>query len=393
MKKKKIAYLDCFSGVSGDMFLGALLDAGLPMEELERALATMPLGGYRLEAAKVSRCGLSGSHFRVHVEQKSHHRDLGDIRGIITSSGLNPDIKARSLEMFERLARVEAAAHGTDPEKVLFHEVGAVDSIIDIVGSVFAFQFMGIDSLHVSPLPLGSGFVKSSHGLIPIPAPATVALLEGVPVYDSGQRREMVTPTGALIVTSLGSSFGSMPPMLVRGTGYGAGSADPEDRPNLLRILIGEAWGETGTDTVVVIETNVDDMSPEWSGYLMERLFERGALDVIFSPAQMKKNRPGLRIEIIGRPGDRNALMELLLLESTALGARFHYSARTVMERQTTVLNSPWGPFRVKEITGAGGRKEYRPEYDECRKIAVEKNIPLRDVFAWVTGLGEPWRG
>lgn len=392
MKKNKIAYLDCFSGISGDMFLGALLDAGLSFKKLEEALSTLPLTGYRLEAEAVLRCGLAGRHFRVHVEKDTHHhhRNIGSIREIIASSALSEGVKAKSIGMFERLAHIEAAAHGTEPEKVHFHEVGAVDSIIDIVGSVFGVEEMGIGKLHVSPLPLGSGFVKASHGLIPLPAPATVALLEGVPVYDSGQRREMVTPTGALLVTSLGSSFGPMPPMMIRKTGYGAGTGNPEGRPNLLRILLGEPWDGINTDTVAVVETNLDDMSPEWLGYLMERLLDRGALDVSFCPVQMKKNRPGVRVEIIGRPGDKNALMEILLQESTALGARFRYTERTVLARKSAVLESPWGPLQVKEITDSAGHRTYRPEFEECRKIAIERNIALKDIFAWVMGSGEP---
>ena len=393
-EKTKIAYLDCFSGVSGDMFLGALLDAGLSMKELEAALETLPLGGYRMEAETVVRSGLAGRCFRVHVEKKTHHhRNVGIIREIIASSALSETVKTRSIGMFERLARVEAAAHGTDPEKVHFHEVGAVDSIIDIVGSVFGIEALGISSLHVSPLPLGSGFVKTSHGLIPLPAPATVALLEGAPVYDSEQRREMVTPTGALLVTSLGSSFGPMPPMVIHKVGYGAGSGDPEGRPNLLRILLGERWDGTDTDTVAVIETNLDDMSPEWSGYLMERLFETGALDVGFLPVQMKKNRPGIRVEIIGRPADKDALIDVLLRESTALGARFRYTARTVLKRKPAVVDSPWGPIQVKEVTCSDGRRTHRPEFDECRRVARAKNIPLKDVFAWVIGWGGPRGG
>lgn len=391
--KMKLAYLDCFSGVSGDMFLGALLDAGLPFGELEAALETMPLGGYSLESETVSRSGLAGRTFRVHIQKETHHpRNVRAICGIIEASGLSERVKAGSIEMFERLAWVEAVAHGTEPEKVHFHEVGAVDSIIDIVGSVFGLEALGIEDLYVSPLPLGSGFVKTAHGQIPVPAPATVALLEGIPVYDSGQRREMVTPTGALLVTSLGCSFGRMPPMKVHKVGYGAGSGDPEGRPNLLRILLGEPWGGTSTDTVVVIETNVDDMSPEWMGYLMERLFEHGALDVVFSPTQMKKNRPGARVEIIGRPPDRDALMEVLLRESTALGTRFRYSERMVLGRKNVVVESPWGPFQVKEVTGTDGRKTYLPEFNECRRVAVEKDIPLKEVFAWAIAFGEPWR-
>ncbi|MFO8090787.1 MAG: nickel pincer cofactor biosynthesis protein LarC [Desulfatiglandaceae bacterium] len=392
----KIAYLDCFSGVSGDMFLGALLDAGLPVENLRNALGTLPLRGYEIESETVLRSGIAGCSFKVHVENKEHqHRNVGMIREMINSSGLSEWVKARSVEMFERLARVEGAAHGRDPEKVHFHEVGAVDSIIDIVGGVYGVEALGINELHVSALPLGSGFVESAHGFIPLPAPATAALLEGVPVYDSEQRREMVTPTGALLVTTMAASFGGMPSMTVRRIGYGAGSSDPKGRPNLLRIILGEPEKpESGadTETVAIIKTNVDDMTPENVGFLMERLFDAGALDVVFCPVHMKKNRPGVRIEIIGRPGDKDALINVVLRESTSLGVRFRYSARMVLERRQVTVESPWGAMPVKEVIGPEGRKAYMPEFEECRKVALERNIALKEIFAWVSALGEPWR-
>jgi len=389
----KIAYLDCFSGVSGDMFLGALLDAGLPMEDLRCALATLPLGGYRIESETVLRSGIAGCSFKVHVESREHHhRNVGMIREIIHSSELSEWVKTRSVAMFERLAGVEAAAHATDPEKVHFHEVGAVDSIIDIVGGVYGIEALGIKELHVSALPLGSGFVECAHGSIPLPAPATTALLEGVPVYDSGQRREMVTPTGALLVTTMAASFGGMPPMTVRGTGYGAGTSDPEGYPNLLRIILGESPAGAYTDTVAVIETNVDDMTPEAVGFLMERLFDAGALDVVFCPVHMKKNRPGVRIEIIARPGDKDTLIDVVLRESTSLGVRFRYSARMILERRQVRVESPWGGISVKEVIGPEGRKSYLPEFDECKRIALARKIALKEIFAWVSALGEPWR-
>jgi pyridinium-3,5-bisthiocarboxylic acid mononucleotide nickel chelatase len=389
----KIAYLDCFSGVSGDMFLGALLDAGLPWEHLQNALATLPLSGYKIESETVLRSGIAGCSFKVHVENKEHHhRNVGMIREIIHSSGLSEWVKAQSIAMFERLANVEAAAHGMEPEKVHFHEVGAVDSIIDIVGGVYGVEALGIDELHVSALPLGSGFVECAHGSIPLPAPATAVLLEGVPVYSSNQRREMVTPTGALLVTTMAASFGRMPPMQIRRVGYGAGSSDPKGRPNLLRIMLGEPSAGTDTETVAVIETNVDDMTPESVGFLMERLFDVGALDVAFCPVYMKKNRPGVRIEIIGRPGDKDSLIAVVLRESTSLGVRFRYSDRVVLERRPATVESPWGAMPVKEVVGPEGRKVYRPEFDACRKVALEKNVALKEIYAWVSALGEPWR-
>ncbi len=375
------------------MFLGALLDAGLALEDLRSALATLPLKGYRIESETVLRSGIAGRSFKVLLEnEEHHHRNVGMIREIIHASGLSEWVKKLSIEMFERLARVEGAAHGTDPEKVHFHEVGAVDSIMDIVGGVFGVEAVGIEKLYASALPLGSGFVSCAHGSIPLPAPATLALLEGVPVYDSGQCREMVTPTGALLVTSLASSFGSMPPMTIRRVGHGAGSGDPEGRPNLLRIVVGESASGSATETVAVIETNVDDMTPEGVGFLMERLFAVGALDVTFCPVHMKKNRPGIKIEIVGRPEDKDLLVSVLLQESTSLGVRFRYSERTVLERRQVTVESPWGPLPVKEIVGLDGRKAYMPEFEACRKVALERNMALKEVFAWVSAFGAPWR-
>ncbi len=282
---------------------------------------------------------------------------------------------------------MEGEIHNRLPEEVHFHEVGAIDSIIDIVGTVYALERLDIGSLYVSSLPLGSGLVMTAHGNIPVPAPATIALLKGIPVCDAGIPHEMVTPTGAALIKGLATSFGSMPPMVVREIGYGAGTRDLPDRPNLLRILIGEEQSGKTVDTVVVLETNVDDISPEWLGYLMDRLFDAGALELVFSPVQMKKNRPGVQIQVIGRPDKKELLMEIMVRESATLGIRFRYSQRRVLARSFSEVDSPWGKIKVKKVMLKQGPPLLVPEYDVCKEIASKNNIPLREVYLWVTAL------
>jgi uncharacterized protein (TIGR00299 family) protein len=386
----KTAYLDCFSGISGDMFLGALIDAGLSFDELNRKLRTLPVDGYRLEIRKEARNLIFGTRFLVIPEKKEQpHRNLRAIRGIIDQGGFNNSIKKKSIEIFEDLAKVEGNVHNLSPEEVHFHEIGGVDSIIDIVGTVYAIETMGIQTLSASPLPLGSGFVKTAHGRIPVPSPATIALLKGIPVFDSGLRHEIVTPTGAALAKGLASSFGPIPPMVIKNVGYGTGKKKLHDRPNLLRILIGHQQTEDQTDTVVILETNIDDTNPEWLGYLMDRLFNAGALDVVFLPVQMKKNRPGIQVQVMGRPEQKDILMEIMFLESTTIGIRFRYGQRKVLESCVTEIESPWGKIKVKKVTNKDGEAFLLPEYEECRKVALENNLPLKEIFYWVMALNK----
>ena len=388
----KTAYLDCFSGLSGDMFLGSLLDAGLSFDQLKQCLQTLPFHGYDLELKRETRNQISGTRFMVHLDEghyKKHghkNRDLKAISEVIDQGDLTDSTKKKSMAIFESLARVEGHIHNLPPDRVHFHEVGAVDSIIDIVGTVYALEILGIERLLVSPLPLGSGFVKTAHGRIPVPAPATLALLKGVPVLNSGVQQEMVTPTGAALATGLAASFGPMPPMVVQNVGYGVGSRELPDRPNLLRIIIGHEEHGKQTDTVVVLETNLDDMRPEGLGYLMERLFRAGALDVVFLPVQMKKNRPGVQVQVIGRPEQKNRLMEIMVQETTTLGIRFRYSQRMVLERNQEAVESPWGKISVKRVI-RNKSTHLVPEYDVCREIALKNNIPLRDIYQWIDRL------
>jgi len=383
--KMKTAYLDCFSGISGDMFLGAMLDAGLPFEELRDALHTLPLEGYRLELEREERNHLYGTRFTVRVNESGRAvRDMASIRGIIHKSGLSDEVKDKSIEIFESLAREEGNVHNCSPEEVHFHEVGAIDSIIDITGTVFGLEYSGISSLYSSSLPLGSGFVETDHGRIPLPAPATIALLKGVPVYDAGLKSEMVTPTGAALVKGLALSFGPMPPMTIEKTGYGVGSRELPDRPNLLRIIIGREEVAPGVETVVVLEANLDNTSPEWLGFLMERLFDEGALDVLFCPVQMKKNRPGILVQVMGRPQEKDALMDIVFRESTTLGIRFRYTQRKILDRSQMKIKSPWGGMSVKRVIRPDGSAFIMPEYDVCRKIALKSEVPLKEIYNWV---------
>ena len=384
----KTAYLDCFSGVSGDMFLGSLLDAGLPFHELRERLLTLPINGYQIETKREARNQIFGTRFLVSLDEgRDDHRGLRAIREVISQGDLPETVKEKSIQIFESLAKVEGEIHNRPPEEIHFHEVGAVDSIIDIVGTVWALERLDIGSLCVSALPLGSGFVMTAHGKIPVPAPATIALLKGIPIFESGIPHEMVTPTGAALIKGLATSFGSMPPMVVREIGYGVGTRDLPDRPNLLRIFIGEEQSGKTVDTVVVLETNVDDISPEWLGYLMDRLFDAGALDVIFFPIQMKKNRPGVQIQVIGRPDKKELLMEIMARETATLGIRFRYSQRRVLPRSFSEVDSPWGKIKVKKVMLEQGSPLLVPEYDVCKKIASKNNIPMREVYLWVTAL------
>jgi uncharacterized protein (TIGR00299 family) protein len=386
----KIAYLDCFSGISGDMLLGALLDAGLDFEVLRKALGSLPLEGYTLEKKREERGGLFGTLFLVRVErERQEHRGLKDIAKIIRAGGLSKEVQDRSIQIFESIAQEEGKIHNRPADEVHFHEVGAVDSIMDIVGSVFGIEYLGIASLFVSSLPLGSGFVETQHGRIPIPAPATIALLKGIPVYDSGLEHELVTPTGAALVNGLASSVGSMPAMTIDRVGYGVGSRTLPDRPNLLRIIMGRDQTEKQVDTVVTLEANLDDTNPEWLGFLMGRLFEAGALDVAFCPIQMKKNRPGILVQVIGKPELKDTLMDVLFRESTTLGIRFHYSQRKVLPRSEAEVESPWGRMRVKEVLRPDGTSYFLPEYEACREIAEQKKIPIREVYDWVASLNK----
>jgi uncharacterized protein (TIGR00299 family) protein len=383
----KTAYLDCFSGISGDMFVGALLDAGLSFDKLKKALVTLPLGDYSLDAKQGKKNGLTATRFIVKEAKKkgNQHRNLTDIKGIISQGDLSNEVKDRCFHIFESIAREEGKIHGLPHNKVHFHEVGALDSVIDIVAVAFGIESLGIGSISASSLPLGTGFTETGgHGRIPLPAPATLALLKGIPVYDSGLEHELVTPTGAALVKEFSSSFGTMPPMIIESVGYGAGSRDLPDRPNLLRILIGSEQTGDRIETLVILDANVDDNNPEWLGFMMDRLFEAGALDVYFSPVQMKKNRPGVHVQVLASPPKRDELMDILFMESSTLGVRFRYSSRKVLERSQVEIDSPWGKIKAKKVLRPDGVSYLHPEYEACRTIAEKNSIPLKEIYSWV---------
>jgi uncharacterized protein (TIGR00299 family) protein len=384
----KIAYLDCFSGISGDMFLGALLDAGLSFQALSAAIGSLPLEGYGLDLKKEQRHHIVGTRFMVTVRgERQPHRNFKDIRSVISASDLSDAVKSKSIAIFGILAEAEAQVHGVPPDQIHFHEVGAVDSIIDVVGGVYGVEALGIEALYVSAMPLGSGFVETAHGKMPLPAPATVAILRDIPIYDAGIRHETVTPTGAALVKGLANSFGNLPPMAIDRVGYGAGQADLQDRPNLLRVMIGPLQPATDAETVVLLEANVDDVNPEWLGYVMERLLKAGALDVAFLPLQMKKNRPGVQIQVMGRVGQAEGLMGILFHEGISLGIRFQHIQRVMLQRCEAEVDSPWGKMRVKRVIDQEGSVRFAPEYEVCREIALRSGRPLREIFRWVETL------
>ncbi len=381
----RLCYLDCFSGISGDMLLGALVDAGAPEEQIRGELAKLRLEGVGIAFEKCQRGGFSATRFRVDAPADSHHRHLHHIEEIIRRAGLVPRARERSLAIFRRLAEVEAAIHQMPVEKVHFHEVGAVDSIVDIVGACVAFEALGVDKIHCSPLNLGSGFVTCEHGTLPVPAPATAALVQGKPVYARGPAVELTTPTGAAIVTTLAESFGALPPMRIEATGYGAGEREFPEHANLLRVLIGEPSRATEAAEIWVLEANVDDMTPQLAGYASERLLEAGALDVTLAPIYMKKERPGFTLTVLVKPEDRERLSALVFAETTTLGIRAYPAERRVLERIWVEVETGHGVVRVKVARDGAGVRNFSPEYEDCRRVALEKGIPLKEIIQKAT--------
>jgi pyridinium-3,5-bisthiocarboxylic acid mononucleotide nickel chelatase len=383
----KLAYLDCSSGISGDMFLGACLDAGLDVAVLLGELAKLQINAYEFRPERVLRAGLAGVHVEVIPSQDQPHRHLATIEEIIESSGLSPAIKERSRTIFRRLGEAEARLHAQPIEKVHFHEVGAVDAIVDIVGACVALELLGIEELAASPINVGSGRVTAAHGSLPVPAPATAELLRGVPVYSSGIEAELTTPTGAAIVSTLAASFGPLPPMTVSRIGYGAGSRELTGHPNLLRLFVGTRDSGRGArdaapSQVVVIETSVDDMSPEIYGYFVERALEAGALDISCTPIQMKKNRPGLDIRVLAKPDQAESLTDLIFAETTTLGLRISVAQRRVLDRKIVSVETEYGPIRVKVGRRNGKILNVAPEFEDCRRVAAKRGIPLKEVMS-----------
>jgi uncharacterized protein (TIGR00299 family) protein len=422
----RILYFDCFSGAAGDMILGALIDAGVPLDDVRRALGSLAIGPETVWTDRVLRAGVSSTKFRVrgeehqpldrvddHDSQLGHHhhhddgehqhggrgatagthdphehrhyhthRSLADISRLIDGSALSAAGKGRAKELFCRLGEAEAAIHGVPVEKVHLHEVGALDSIVDIVGAVFALETLQADRIVSSPLNVGSGTITSAHGMYPVPAPATLRLLEGAPIYSGPQTAELVTPTGALLVTSYATEFGPIPPMRLRQVGYGAGSRDFPDTPNVLRVLIGEADATAPAQTVLVIEAEIDDMNPQIFGVLMDRLLELGAFDVFYTAIQMKKSRPGTLLSVIAAPEARERIVSTIFRETTTIGVRYREMNRECLDREMKTVQTPLGAIRFKIARRHGEIFNASPEFDDCVRVAREHDLPVKDVHS-----------
>jgi uncharacterized protein (TIGR00299 family) protein len=428
----KIAYLDCFSGMSGDMFLGALIDAGVSAKLLEETVDALNIGA-RLEISKVNRSGITAtkvdvfvhgekempreefwvgeehshaeghqrhdhthaagwhSHPEVdaHRHKPEHARSLKEIKKIIGAAAISEKAKKTAIDIFEALGTAEAKIHNLDIESVHFHEVGAVDAMVDIVGAAVGAEAVGVEEIICSPLNVGGGTVKCAHGVFPVPAPATVELMKGAPVYSSGIQAELLTPTGAAIVKTLATRFGAFPGMKIEKAGYGAGTRDFPGHANVVRLTIGEAvsWlaSKTVQETISVLEANLDDLNPQVFGYVMDRLLEEGALDVFGMPVQMKKNRPGTVLTVLCKPEDSTNLTQLLFTETTTLGVRRRDEQRHTLARRWVTVATPWGEVRMKIASMNGTVTNYAPEYEDCRRIAAEQHVPLKSVMQEAT--------
>ena len=371
-----ICYFDAFSGISGDMTVGALIDAGAAFDQIKERLEALGTGA-SYEVEKTARRGIAASKFRVHLpDVPQKHRHLHHILEMIDRAPLSARAKRTASSVFQRLGEAEAQVHGVPIQNVHFHEVGAADSIADIVGASVALDLLNIDEVHVSPVNVGSGTVNTEHGVLPVPAPATANLLQGKPVYARGPEMELTTPTGAALAVTLGRSFGPLPAMRISSIGHGAGDRDFPMQANVLRVLVGERSSAPEATLVSVLEANIDDSSPQVLGYALDRLMEAGALDVTISPVQMKKNRPGSLLRVIAKPEDQERLAQIVFQETSTLGLRIHSAERRVEERRLLEVETPWGKVRGK-VSGQG---VFSPEYDDCRAIAQSTGTPLKQV-------------
>lgn len=383
----RIAYFDCFSGASGDMILGSLLDAGLDLETLRRAIGTLEVGGFSVDAQKLRKQGFAATQFDVRIDESSHkpHRHLKHIREIIDRSPLPESVQRRATSIFSRLAEAEAEAHGTTIEKVHFHEVGAIDSIVDIVGACLALDHMGIEAVFCSPIPTGSGTVQCEHGTMPVPAPATARLLKGVPLAACEEMCELTTPTGAAILTTVAQSFGPVPGMVIERIGVGAGRREGKTRPNILRVLIGECLDAGMTaeeaDEVLVLEANLDDSTGEVVGHVYDLLFAAGAMDVYSTPIYMKKNRPATLLTVLAPPGLRETMERIIFAETTTFGIRSHVASRHKLARSFETVETGHGPVRIKVGRRQGRVITASPEFEDCREAAQRSSLPLREVM------------
>lgn len=380
----RLAYFDCPSGAAGDMILGACVDAGASFEALQARLGTLPLTGWALRLSEVRRAAFRAAKVDVDIDAGAHahdHRTLAEILAILRGSALAPPLVERAARIFTRLADAEARVHGTTREAVHFHEVGAVDAIVDITGAVIALDLLGIDRVAVSALPLGGGVADGAHGRMPVPAPGTAELLRGFPLVDTGVRRELVTPTGAAILTTLAEVSGRMPSMALTAVGYGAGTWDPPDAPNVLRLFVGEAAEGAGEETIAEVETTIDDMSPQLYEPLLDRLLEAGAVDVFLTPVLMKRSRPGTVLTALCPPERREAVCRVLFRESTTIGVRWSERRRTVLARETVSVTTADGPLRVKVSRLDGRVVTVTPEFADVVRLARDRGVPVREVL------------
>jgi len=375
-----VAYLDCFSGIAGNMILGACVDLGVEPKALTDVFAPLEMEGFDLVVERVLRNRVSGILLKVKVVEGHVHRKLGDVISLLDRLDLTPRVRSWAEDAFRRLAEAEGRVHGRSPDEISFHEVGALDAVVDVVGSAWCFERLGIERVVASPVHVGTGFVRCMHGQFPVPAPATAYLLEGVTTYSRGIESEMVTPTGASLLRALADEFGPQPRMKIRKVGYGCGDRDLKEIPNCLRILVGETSNRFIEDEVIQIETNLDDMNPEFFDPLMEHCFAKGALDVSFSPLQMKKNRPGILLTVLVHPENEMAVTELLLRETTTLGVRSVRMGRRILRREEGRVETRFGPVRIKIGMGEGICK-ISPEYEDCRRLAEDAGVPIRVVY------------
>jgi pyridinium-3,5-bisthiocarboxylic acid mononucleotide nickel chelatase len=384
VKPFRTAYFDCYSGISGDMILGALVDLGVSLGKIRKALKTLDLNGYKLQTSKVQRGLIAGTKAHVKIEKvlHSHHRarKYSDIKKLLANSDLSSTSKKNAMEVFRRIAEVEAAVHKTTIEKIHFHEVGAVDSIVDIVGGVVAIESLKLDRIYSSPLNVGEGFVECDHGYFPVPAPATLKLLKGIPTFSSGIKRELTTPTGAAMIGFYADQFGSLPAMTIIDDGYGAGDHIIPTMPNMLRVILG-AVDEESDEELILIETNIDDMNPELYEAAMDSLFKAGALDVYLTPIIMKKSRPASKISVLSTERSRDIMTQLLLQETSSFGVRYYKVGRTVLEREIKSVKTSYGPIKIKIGKLNGRTLQASPEYEDCKKTSKTNKVPVRKIY------------
>ena len=390
IRPDSLIYLDCASGISGDMLLGALLDLGAPLEAIESAVQSLGLPQCRLVVSEVRRAGFRATKLDVQHPAEHVHRHLSDIERMIGDGNLTDSQKGLALRLFRRLGAAEALVHGVPLEKVHFHEVGAVDSIADIVGTAVAWDWLAPSRVVASPVPLGTGRIRIAHGDVALPAPATAELVRGLPIVESTVEAELTTPTGAVFLAELVDEFGPLPSMVIEQIGQGAGDRDFRSHPNILRVLRGRPSHRDGEDsagedvdreTICVLETEIDDQSPEQLGFVIDRLLGSGALDVYFTPVFMKKNRPGVLITVLTRPPTAAQIEQILFRETTTLGVRRQFTTRTVIRRDEVVVETAWGPVRGKRVAQGGDAARFAPEYDACREIAQRSGLPLQDIY------------